>query len=106
MIEARLPKEGAAENGQEEDSQTRLDGIGRARVESAVAGLYGLQETLIGVAPAAPVGQQIEAPISRLDQGQPHSLATFDAGHLSGGLKACAGRGRSRDLHVASILLE
>jgi hypothetical protein len=57
--------------------------------------LYGLQKTFIRVAADATVGQQIEVPVSRLDQKQPHPFATFDAGHLNGGLKARAGGGRS-----------
>jgi hypothetical protein len=56
--------------------------------------LDGLQKTLIRGAGGAPVGQQIEVPISRLDKGQPHQCAAFDAGHFDAGLKTRAGRRR------------
>ena len=56
--------------------------------------LQRLQKTLFGDARDAPIGQQIEILTLRLDQDQPHLCPAFDAGHLDGGLKACAGRGR------------
>ena len=56
--------------------------------------LDGLQKALIRGAGGAPVGQQIEVPVSRLDKGQPHQGAAFDAGHLDAGLKTRAGRCR------------
>jgi hypothetical protein len=54
--------------------------------------LFGLQKTLVVVAPDAAVGQQIEVQASRLDKGQPHPFSAFHAGHFEGGLKARAGR--------------
>jgi hypothetical protein len=56
--------------------------------------LDGLQKALIRGAGGAPVRQQIEVPISRLDKGQPHQCAAFDAGHFDAGLKTRAGRRR------------
>jgi hypothetical protein len=56
--------------------------------------LPGFQEALAGVALDAPVSQQIEVPIARLDEGEPHQLAAFDAWHVDGGFEACAGRSR------------
>jgi hypothetical protein len=68
--------------------------VGFHRQGFADVDLHRLQKTLFGDAGDAPVGQQIEVPISRLDHGQPHRLTAFDAGHLDGGLKARAGRRR------------
>ena len=72
--------------------------VGFNRQGFAFAELPRLQEALFGGAGDAPVGQQIEISISRLDRRQPHSLTAFDAGHFNRGLKACAGRRRSGNL--------
>jgi hypothetical protein len=57
--------------------------------------LHGLQETFVGSAWGAAIGQEVEVPIAGLDEGQPHLLAALDARHLNAGLKAGAGRGWS-----------
>jgi hypothetical protein len=72
--------------------------VGSNRQGFAFVDLRRLQETLFGDARDAPVGQQIEAPVSRLDHGEPHRLTAFDAGHLNRGLKARAGRRRRGNL--------
>jgi hypothetical protein len=56
--------------------------------------LSGLQEALAGVTGDALVSQQIEVPISWLDQCQPHPLSAFDAGHVYCDFEARAGRRR------------
>jgi len=53
-----------------------------------------LQETLFGDARDAPISQQFEVTVLRLDHGQPHLPPAFDAGHLGSGFKAGAGRRR------------
>ena len=64
-----------------------------ARVISHVD-LHRLQEAFFRDAGDAPIGQQIELLALRLDRRQPHLQTAFDAGHLDGDLKACAGRRR------------
>jgi hypothetical protein len=68
--------------------------VGQHRQGFAFADLSGLQEALAGVAGDATVGQQIEVPISRLDQGQPHQFSAFDAGHVYRSFESRARRRR------------
>jgi hypothetical protein len=68
--------------------------MGAMRMPDVTFDLQRLQETLFGHARDAPIGEQIELLALWLDQGQPHLRSAFDAGHLNGGPKACAGRRR------------
>jgi hypothetical protein len=77
--------------------------VGFNRQGFAYVDLRRLQKTLFGGAGDAPVGQQVEVPMSRLDQGQPHPATAFDAGHLNGGFKARAGRRRPGYLQHRSL---
>lgn len=53
------------------------------------------QKALVGIAGDAVVGQKVECPPARLDQGEPHRRGAFHAGHFDGDLEARAGRRRS-----------
>jgi hypothetical protein len=68
--------------------------IGARLMPEVTVDLQRLQETLFGDARDAPIGEQIEILTLRFNQRQPHLCPAFDAGHLDGGLKACAGRRR------------
>jgi hypothetical protein len=68
--------------------------VGYNRQGFAYVDLHRLQKTLLADARDAPVGHQVEVLSLRLNRGQPHPLAAFDARHLDGGLKARAGRCR------------
>ena len=68
--------------------------VGYNRQGFAYVDLHRLQKALFADARDASVGHQVEVLTLRLNRGQPHPLAAFDAGHLDSGFKARAGRRR------------